>query len=269
MIQITDLYKSFGEKQVLSGVNLTVADSDTMCIIGKSGCGKSVLIKHIVGLLNPDKGTIVVDGFNLANLRWEELFKIRKKIGFVFQGSALFDSYNVFENIVIGMYEHGNRNDKLLEQEAMRVLSAVGLLPEKDDPDFLKEWKILSEKKPADLSGGMRKRVGVARALVGEPEYIIYDEPTTGLDPVNSEQIDNLISDLTKKLNSTSIVITHDMFSVFKVAKTVVMLEHGSVRFNGTPEELRYSDDEVVKEFLDRYNPNYSKDESVHKNSEL
>ncbi|MFA6571401.1 MAG: ATP-binding cassette domain-containing protein [Bacteroidota bacterium] len=260
MIQISDLYKSFGQKQVLNGVNLTVADNDTMCIIGKSGCGKSVLIKHIVGLLSPDKGTVTVDGMNLDNLDWKELFKIREKIGFVFQGSALFDSYNVFENIVIRLYEHGNRNFKLLEQEAMRVLAAVGLLPEKDDSDFLKEWKILSEKKPADLSGGMRKRVGVARALVGEPEYIIYDEPTTGLDPVNSKQIDNLIADLTKKLKSTSIVITHDMFSVFKIAKTVVMLENGSVRFNGTPEDLRYSEDDVVEEFLDRYNPNFSKD---------
>ena len=256
MIEIIDLEKSFGPKNVLKGVNLKINSGDTICIIGKSGCGKSVLLKHIVGLLTPDKGKVLVDSKNIELITRQELFNIRKKIGYVFQGSALFDSYNVYENVVIGMFERGIRDDKYLSEEAIRVLSAVGLLPELDNKDaaeFWKEWAILKEKKPSDLSGGMRKRVGVARALVGHPEYIFYDEPTTGLDPVNSEQIDNLIEELTKKLDVTSLIITHDMFSVFKIAKTVVMLEDGAIRFIGSPEELKYSDDFFVKEFLKRY----------------
>ncbi|MGA2296565.1 MAG: ATP-binding cassette domain-containing protein [FCB group bacterium] len=256
MIEIINLEKSFGPKNVLKCVNLTINSGDTICIIGKSGCGKSVLLKHIVGLLAPDKGKVLVDKKNVELITRQELFNIRKKIGYVFQGSALFDSYNVYENVVIGMFEHGIRDEKYLTEEAIRVLSAVGLLPEPDihnSTEFKKEWSILKEKKPSDLSGGMRKRVGVARALVGHPEYIFYDEPTTGLDPVNSEQIDHLIEELTKKMDVTSLIITHDMFSVFKIAKTVVMLENGEIRFNGTPEEMKYSDDICVKEFLERY----------------
>jgi phospholipid/cholesterol/gamma-HCH transport system ATP-binding protein len=186
----------------------------------------------------------------------EDLFSFRQKIGFVFQGSALFDSYNVFENIVVSLYEHGLRNLKDLDEEAIRVLSSVGLLPDRGEPEteeFRNEWKILRNKKPSDLSGGMRKRVGVARALVGNPDYIFYDEPTTGLDPVTSEQIDNLIAELTKKMNVTSIIITHDMFSVLRIAHTIAMLEDGKVIFDGTPDEFYKSKDPVTKEFLERY----------------
>jgi len=254
MIEIKNLHKSFGEKPVLNGVNLTIPNGSAKCIIGKSGCGKSVLLKHIVGLLEPDKGDVFVDGKKVSELDNGELFELRKQIGFVFQGSALFDSLNVYENVVLGLYEHGKRDDKMLEQEAIRVISAVGLLPENSaNNDFDKEWQILKHKKPADLSGGMRKRVGVARALVGNPKYIFYDEPTTGLDPVNSEQIDDLIADLSKKLNVTSIVITHDMFSVFKIADDVAMLDDGIVRFDGKQEEFVNSKDSVVREFLERY----------------
>ncbi|TAL69136.1 MAG: ATP-binding cassette domain-containing protein [Bacteroidetes bacterium] len=256
MIEIIDLHKSFGLKTVLNGVNLTIPSGESKCIIGKSGCGKSVLIKHIVGLLAPDKGKVLVDGMEIESLSKEDLFKLRQNIGFVFQGSALFDSYNVFENIVVGLYEHGLRNFKDLEEEAVRVLSSVGLLPDKSENEtnnFNKEWQILRNKKPSDLSGGMRKRVGVARALVGNPSYIIYDEPTTGLDPVTSEQIDKLIADLTKKMNVTSIIITHDMFSVLRIAHTVTMLDDGRVHFDGTPDEFYKSDDPINQEFLERY----------------
>jgi len=256
MIQIRNLHKSFGEKNVLNGVSLTIPDGSAKCIIGKSGCGKSVLLKHIVGLLEPDEGEVFVDGKRVQDLDNGDIFEMRKQMGFVFQGSALFDSLNVFENVVIGLFEHGNRDEEVLENEAVRVLSAVGLLPEKNgnnSDEFDKEWQILKNKKPADLSGGMRKRVGVARALVGSPRYIFYDEPTTGLDPVTSEQIDRLIADLSKKLNVTSIVITHDMFSVFRIADDVAMLDNGLVRYEGKPQEFVKSSDPVVREFLERY----------------
>lgn len=258
MIVIEGLCKAFGEKQVLNGVNLTIHTGETICIIGKSGCGKSVMLKHIVGLLTPDKGNVRVDGQDIRALSEKELFGLRRKIGYVFQGAALFDSLTVWENVVLGLYEHGERNHAIMDAEARRVLSAVGLLPDlqlSQTPAFEKEYDILRNKKPSDLSGGMRKRVGVARALVGSPEYILYDEPTTGLDPVTSEQIDRLIMELTQKFTVTSIVITHDMFSVYNVAKNVAMLEQGKVHFWGTPDELRQSNDPVVREFIERYEP--------------
>ncbi len=256
MIEIVDLHKSFGPKVVLDGVNLTIPVGQTMCIIGKSGCGKSVLIKNIVGLLQPDQGSVLVDGKDVSKLKKKELFELRQKIGFVFQGSALFDSMTVYENIIISLWEKGLRNQKTLEEEAKKVLKAVSLLPDtngNNSSELEREWMILKDKKPSDLSGGMKKRVGVARALVGDPEYILYDEPTTGLDPVTSEQIDRLIAHLAKKFNVTSVVITHDMFSVQRVADKVVMLDEGKIKFEGTPQELELSADPAVIEFLERY----------------
>jgi phospholipid/cholesterol/gamma-HCH transport system ATP-binding protein len=256
MIEIKNLYKSFGSKMVLGGINLEIEDGTTTCIIGKSGCGKSVLLKHIVGLLEPDSGNVSINGQVVSKMTKKELFEIRRTIGYVFQGAALFDSYTVFENIIIGLFEHGQRNMLALEMEAQRVLSAVGLISdisERETESFRKEWQIFKNKKTSDLSGGMKKRVGVARALVGSPSYIFYDEPTTGLDPVTSEQIDDLIADIAGKLNVTSLVITHDMFSVFRIANRVAMLVEGKVQFNGTPAGLRTSDDANVKEFLARY----------------
>lgn len=256
MIEIKDLYKSFGSKSVLNGINLLIPENKTTCVIGKSGCGKSVLLKHIVGLLTPDKGSVLVDGMEVMKLRKEQLFEMRKLMGFVFQGSALFDSYNVFENVVIGLFEHGIRDEIRLTAEAKKALAAVGLLPEtngSETNEFIKEWNNLKEKKPADLSGGMRKRVGVARALVGEKKYIFYDEPTTGLDPVTSEQIDNLIFELSKKYKITSLVITHDMFSVNRIADKVAMIDGGRLAFEGSPSELTVTDNESVVEFMDRY----------------
>lgn len=256
MIKVHDLYKSFGKKDVLTGVNLNIETGSTHCIIGKSGCGKSVLLKNIVGLMKPDKGYVEVGGKNIENMTKQDIFNLRMKMGFVFQGAALFDSYNVYENIVLSLYEHGERDNKKLDEQAKKVLASVGLLPdysEKDSEYFIREWEILKNKKPSDLSGGMRKRVGVARALVGEPEYIFYDEPTTGLDPVTSEQIDELIARLAKELNVTSVVITHDMFSVFRVADNVTMLSDGVVKFEGTEKELRNSPDNEVQEFIERF----------------
>jgi len=256
MIEIKNLKKSFGEKNVLTDVSLKINDSKVTCIIGKSGCGKSVLLKHIVGLLLPDSGSISVNGADIVSMSSKKLYKLRKKMGYVFQSAALFDSYTVYENVVIGLFEHGERDEAMLRNEAQRTLSAVGLLPnieEKENAHFQKEWAILADKKPSDLSGGMRKRVGVARALVGSPEYILYDEPTTGLDPVNSEQIDDLVKDINHKLKVTSIVITHDMFSVYRIADRVAMLNAGVVHFEGDVEQLRHSTDPVVKEFISRF----------------
>ncbi len=256
MIVIDNVHKSFGPKRVLQGISLEIRERETTVIIGRSGTGKSVLLKLIVGLLEPDEGTITIDGMRIDQMSEKELYETRRRIGFVFQGAALFDSMTVAENLVLGLREHGERNLEILDRETRSNLVNVGLLP---DPrtisaeEFQHAYDILARKKPAELSGGMRKRVGVARALVGTPRYIFYDEPTTGLDPVTSEQIDNLVADLTRKLDVTSIVITHDIFSVYKTAHTVVMLENGSIHFQGTPSQLRSSTDPIVKEFIERY----------------
>jgi len=257
MIEINNLSKSFGEKQILKNVNMIIEQGKTTCIIGKSGSGKSVLIKHLVGLLEPDSGTVVIDGQEIPKLSRKELFEVRKKMGFVFQGAALFDSFNVFENVIIKLFELGVRDFNYLEKEAIRVLNAVQLLPdvkEIGENSFQKEWVILKNKMPAELSGGMRKRLGLARALVGKPEYLFYDEPTTGLDPVTSEQIDELILEVQKKVQVTSIVITHDLFSVYKIADKVAMLHNGFKVFDGNVQEFRNSDIEAIKEFQLRYN---------------
>lgn len=253
MIKINNIHKSFGKKNVLSGVNLNIENNKITCIIGKSGCGKSVLLKLIVRLLDADQGTVSIDDKKISELTYNEIFNIRRTFGYVFQSAALFDSYNIYENIIIGLYEHGENDKTKLEDEAIRVLSAVGLLPDRNADNFEKEWEILKSKKPSDLSGGMRKRVGVARALVGSPKYVFYDEPTTGLDPVTSEQIDDLIKELSNKLGITSIVITHDMFSVYRIADHVAMLNNGKVEFEGSPDDLRSSDNLTVKEFIERF----------------
>lgn len=256
MIELRNIHKSFGQKVVLKGVSLTIPSGKTTCVIGKSGTGKSVLLKHIVGLLDADEGDIFVDGSSVSSMGQEQLFAMRKQMGYVFQGAALFDSLTVWENIIIGLYEHGEKRQEQLDSEARRVLSAVGLLPhisKSGTPEYESEYLILANKKPSDLSGGMRKRVGVARALVGSPDYIFYDEPTTGLDPVTSEQIDFLIRDLQDELNVTSLVITHDMFSVFHIAHHVVFLHDGLVLFEGSAKELQETKNPIVREFIERF----------------
>lgn len=258
MIELRNIKKTFGNKVVLNGVSCTVPAGKTTCIIGRSGCGKSVLLKHIVGMLKADSGSVLIDGRDVNTLSKQELFDMRRSIGYVFQGAALFDSLNVFENVIISLVEHGVTDQKLIDAEARRVLSAVGLLPPVNgngSAEYEREYTILAGKKPSDLSGGMRKRVGVARALVGKPNYIFYDEPTTGLDPVTSQQIDDLLHELAGKYRATSVVITHDMFSVYNIADHVIMLHDGVVRFTGSVDELQASSDPIVVEFLARFVP--------------
>lgn len=240
MIEITELYKSFGDNNVLRGINLVINEGQTFAIIGRSGCGKSVLLKHIVGLLEPDSGTVKIEEQDISKLDENGLYKIRTKFGFLFQGAALFDSLNVEENISLSLVENDyGFSQKEIARKVEEKLELVGL------PGIQKL-------KPSELSGGMRKRVGLARALINDPKYILYDEPTTGLDPVMSDSIDELIKELAEKLNVTSIVVTHDMFSVKNVAHKIAMMHEGKIYFNGTPEEVLNSSDPVVKGFIQR-----------------
>jgi len=240
MIEIKNLHKSFGENNVLRGINLNIGTGETIVIIGKSGCGKSVLLKHIVGLIMPDSGFIKIEDQTVNELNIKDLYKLRKKFGFLFQGSALFDSMTVEENISLALVESDNsystQEIKLLVSEKLEMVELPGT----------------QNLKPAELSGGMKKRVGLARALITNPDYILYDEPTTGLDPIMSDSIDILIKDLTEKLNVTSIVVTHDMYSVKNVANKVAMINEGVIHFIGSQEELINSDDPVIQEFIKR-----------------
>lgn len=240
MIEIVNLHKSFGNNYVLRGVNLTIEEGETNVIIGKSGSGKSVLLKHIVGLIFPDEGYVKVGGEIISNNDQKKLYNIRRKFGYLFQGAALFDSMTVGENIGLPIYENDSSiSKKEIDLRIEKMLDLVGL-PKTEDL------------KPAELSGGMKKRVGLARALITEPEYILYDEPTTGLDPIMSDSIDDLIKDLANKLNVTSIVVTHDMFSVNNVADEIAMMHEGKIYFEGTPDQLTKSDDPVIKDFINR-----------------
>lgn len=241
MIEIKNLKKSFGSKQVLRGVNLSIEKGRATFIIGASGCGKSVLLKHIVGLLTPDEGDILIDDEDITKMDEKEVYRIRNKFGFLFQGSALFDSMTVGQNVGLGLKEN---TDTPLDKIEKIVAEKLGLVDLEGTENLM----------PSELSGGMRKRVGLARALACNPEYILYDEPTTGLDPITSETIDQLIGSLARneKLQVTSIIVTHDIFSVYEVADTVAMMHEGIIHFEGTPAELRTTKDEIVREFLER-----------------
>lgn len=240
MIEIKNLHKSFNSVRVLQGVNLNIDTGETIVIIGRSGCGKSVLIKHIVGLLYPDDGYVKVEGQRVDEMNMEELYNLRRKFGFLFQGSALFDSMTVEENVALPLVESGKKYSREeLDKKVSEKLELVGM-------------RNVQKLKPAELSGGMKKRVGLARALITDPDYIFYDEPTTGLDPIMSDSIDSLIKDLTDKLNVTSIVVTHDMYSVKNVANRVAMMHEGKIYFVGSPAELLSSNDKIIKEFIQR-----------------
>lgn len=240
MIEIKNLHKKFGNKVVLKGVNLNIEKGETIVIIGRSGCGKSVLIKHIVGLLQPDEGYVKVEGKIVGNLNEKELYTLRKKFGFLFQGAALFDSMTVGENVGLPLIESFAKPQpeeiKIVVDEKLSIVALTGI----------------NNLKPAELSGGMKKRVGLARALVTNPDYILYDEPTTGLDPIMSDSIDNLIRELSERLDVTSIVVTHDMQSVKNVADKVAMIHDGVVYFTGTPHDLLKSNDPVIIDFIKR-----------------
>lgn len=241
MIELRDLHKQFnGGQPVLRGVDLTIETGETIAIVGQSGCGKSVLLKHIIGLLVPDRGAVLVDGQNIHELAERDLYALRQRFGFLFQSAALFDSMTVLENIALGLVENTTLPEAEIRTIVAEKLQMVGL------PG-------IENKKPAELSGGMRKRVGLARALATDPDYLLYDEPTTGLDPVMSNQIDALIAEITGKLNATSIVVTHDMFSVYTIVHRVAMMHEGRIYFTGTPAEFRSSDDPVIRDFITRF----------------
>jgi phospholipid/cholesterol/gamma-HCH transport system ATP-binding protein len=238
MIRLIDVHKAFGEKEVLKGFTLDVNEGETMVIIGYSGTGKSVAIKHIVGLLEPDEGTVWVDGLEVPKISRAELYALRAKIGYVFQFAALFDSMTIGENVAMGLRKEG----KMAERDILaRVSEALELV---DLPN-------VENKMPAELSGGMRKRVGIARAIARRPKYILYDEPTTGLDPVTSAVIDELMVRMREKLGVTSIVITHDMRSAYRVGSRIAMLYEGSVRQVGTVDEIQHTSDPIVRQFIE------------------
>jgi phospholipid/cholesterol/gamma-HCH transport system ATP-binding protein len=238
MIRIEGVEKSFGRNHVLRGVNLEIKTGETLTIMGGSGTGKSVLIKHIVGLLKPDKGHVFIDNQEITAMNEDQLFQVQKRFGYLFQGAALFDSLTVGENIAFGL--RNLRPDLAAKGEAVIIekLRLVGLRPE------------VAQLKPAELSGGMKKRVGLARAIAYEPDYILYDEPTTGLDPIMSDVINELIISLQKALNVTSVVVTHDMASAYKISTRMTMLYHGQIVAIGTPDEIRNTTNPLVKQFI-------------------
>lgn len=241
MIEIKNLAKRFGAQVILDGVNLVVQEGETMALLGPSGTGKSVLLKHIIGLIRPDDGEVIVDGQNVALLGRKELSALRGTIGYVFQNGALFDSMNVYENIRLGLTkpeEFGNQ--EIAEARVAECLRLVNLVPE------------TLKKMPAELSGGMKKRVGIARAIAGRPKYLLYDEPTSGLDPVNSDIIDALIKRLDTELGVTSIMVTHDVRGAFRTADRIALLTAGKVVAVGTPAEFRESTVPEVRAFLER-----------------
>ena len=238
MIKITNLHKSFGDKKILKGVNLEIKDKEITVILGGSGSGKSVLIKHIMGLLKPDKGKIIIDGVDFINATGEQLVEIRKKFGMLFQYSALFDSMSVKDNIAFPLIEHTRMSRKDIYKIVSEKLELVGLAG-------------VEELFPASLSGGMQKRVALARAIVLKPKNIVYDEPTSGLDPLMSKQVDNLIVDMSNKLKITSIIISHDIPSAFRIADKIAVLYQGVIVADGSPQEILKSKNEYVKEFLD------------------
>jgi phospholipid/cholesterol/gamma-HCH transport system ATP-binding protein len=237
MIEVRDLHKTFGTKMVLNGVDLTIQTGESITIIGQSGGGKSVLLKHLVALLKPDSGAVIVDGRPITNARRKDLYEIRKKFGMLFQGAALFDSMTVEDNVALGLRTH----TKMPESEILVRVKYCLHLVSMDNTQKLK---------PAELSGGMKKRVGLARAIAMQPEYILYDEPTTGLDPVTADSINDLIISLNQELKVTTIVVTHDMVSAYKISSRIVMLYEGKIIFSGTPTETQETDNEIVHRFV-------------------
>ena len=238
MIRLLDVHKAFGPKRVLEGFTLDVEEGETMVIIGYSGTGKSVAIKHIVGLLEPDAGEVWVDGLEVPALPRRELYKLRARIGYVFQFAALFDSFSIGENVAMGLRKQGELTEAEITERVQQALELVDL------PG-------VEHRFPAELSGGMRKRVGIARSIALRPKYMLYDEPTTGLDPVTSAVIDNLMRRMRDKLGVTSIVITHDMRSAYTVGSRIAMLYQGRVRQVGSVAEIQQSEDPVVRQFIE------------------
>lgn len=237
IIEIKEIYKKFGSQQVLNGLSLNIPKGLITVIIGRSGGGKSVLLKHIIGLLKPDAGQIIFDGVDMVAADDKTLEGIRKRFGMLFQEGALFDSLNLEDNIGFPLFEHTKLSDKEIYERVKEVMAMVGLSG--------------AEKKfPSEISGGMRKRAGLARAIISNPEVILFDEPTSGLDPIMSATIDNLIVDVQRRLNVTCIVISHDIKSTFRIAHKIAMLYEGKIIAEGTPEEMQNIDNAYLKQFI-------------------
>ncbi len=236
-IELINIHKSFNSNHVLRGVNLDIIKGESMVVIGGSGSGKSVLMKHIIGLLKPDKGKVLVDGEEINNLKGKELNRIRKRFGMLFQAGALFDSLTVWENVGFGLIEHTNLSKNNVREKVTEKLRMVGL-------------EGIEDMKPSELSGGMKKRVALARAIAMEPEILLYDEPTTGLDPIMADVINDLIINMREKLKITSLAITHDMKSAYKIADRIAMLFQGKIIHIDTPEALEKTENPIVQQFI-------------------
>jgi len=237
MIEIINLNKSFGRQKVLNDLNLDINKGETTVIIGRSGVGKSVLLKHIIGIMSPDTGQVLVDGIDVTRLRGKQVDLFRLKFGMLFQGAALFDSLSVGENVGFSFLEHTKLSKKEIAKHVREALELVGL-------------RGIEDLKPAELSGGMKKRVGLARAICRRPEIVLYDEPTTGVDPVMADAVNELIKELHDRLNVTSICVTHDMTSAYKIAHKIAMLYEGKIIALGTPSEIKNSKNPIVKQFV-------------------
>lgn len=237
IIEIKDIHKSFNTHKVLDGLSININEGETKVIIGRSGCGKSVLLKHIVGILKPDAGIVKINGEDITGLREKQLNKIRLDIGMVFQGGALFDSLNVQQNVGFVLYEYTDMPESEIKKRVIESLSLVGL-------------QGIENMMPSDLSGGMKKRVALARALCKRPKLILYDEPTTGVDPITADAINDLIIEMHDKLKVTSIVVTHDMNSAYKVGDNIAMLYHGKIIAEGSSESIRQTSHPIVKQFI-------------------
>jgi phospholipid/cholesterol/gamma-HCH transport system ATP-binding protein len=237
-IELVDIRKAFGAKQILKGFSLTVEDGMTTSLVGFSGAGKSVTLKHIVGLLLPDSGTVHVDGREVPTLQRDELYTLRREVGYVFQFAALFDSMTIAENLAMGLRKQGGMSEAQIRDRIHESLSLV-------------ELEGFEERLPSELSGGQRKRAGLARAIAFRPKYLLYDEPTSGLDPVTTTVIDRLILKMKQELGVTSLVITHDMGSAYRVSDRIAMLYDGRVLESGTPDEIRSTQNPIVRGFVE------------------
>jgi phospholipid/cholesterol/gamma-HCH transport system ATP-binding protein len=237
MIEVRNIQKSFGSQRVLDQVNLRINKGESVVIIGRSGGGKSVLLKHLIGLLMPEAGEVLIDGQNIVGMNERQLLAVRRNFGMLFQGAALFDSMTVAENIAFALRRQRGCKESEVRDKVSEALAMVELAG-------------IENKKPAELSGGMRKRVGLARAIVYRPEIVLYDEPTTGLDPVIADTIDQLIISIRQKLKVTSVVVTHDMRSARRIGQRIFMLYHGRIYFSGTADEIFASQDPVVYRFV-------------------
>ncbi|MCL0040610.1 ABC transporter ATP-binding protein [Thermodesulfovibrionales bacterium] len=237
MIEIIDLHKSFGKNHVLQGVNLKVDRGESMVVMGGSGSGKTILIKHIIRLLRPDSGKAIVNGRDMAELNEKELYKMRKRFGMLFQSAALFDSLSVWENVGFALLRERQMKESDVKKIAIEELKVVGLTGVED-------------LMPSELSGGMKKRVGLARAIIHNPEILLYDEPTTGLDPILANTIGDLILELKKRLSVTSVTITHDIQAAYKIADRIAMLFKGRIIETGRPDEIKNTTNPVVRQFI-------------------